>query len=74
MKTKVKNLTPLKAIRAKCLDCCCDRKQEIQNCPCVDCSLYRYRLGKNPVLGNRLNTEQQQKMLIRMSEVRKRHS
>ena len=43
-----KRLTPIKAIRAKCLDCCCGSSQEVELCPCTDCSLYAFRFGKNP--------------------------
>lgn len=41
-------VTPLKAIRAKCLDCSCGSTNEIKLCPVVDCSLYPFRFGKNP--------------------------
>ena len=41
-------LTPLKAIRAKCLDCMCDQLAEVRLCPCKDCPLYPYRMGRNP--------------------------
>lgn len=41
-------MTPVKAIRAKCLDCCCGSFKEVKSCPCTDCPLYAYRLGKNP--------------------------
>ncbi len=41
-------MTPMKAIRAKCLDCCCGQANEVKLCPCVDCTLYPYRFGKNP--------------------------
>lgn len=41
-------LTPIKAIRAKCLDCCCGSAKEVELCPIPDCSLYPYRFGKNP--------------------------
>lgn len=41
-------MTPLKAIRAKCLDCCCGNSAEVNRCPCTDCSLYVFRFGKNP--------------------------
>ncbi len=40
--------TPIKAIRAKCLDCMCDSAQEVRLCPCQDCPLYPYRMGHNP--------------------------
>ena len=41
-------MTPLKSIRAKCLDCCCGQYKEVEFCPCADCPLYPYRFGKNP--------------------------
>lgn len=41
-------MTPMKAIRAKCLDCCCGQVQEVRLCPCADCPLYPYRMGRRP--------------------------
>lgn len=41
-------MTPIKAIRAKCLDCMCGSVTEVRLCPCTDCSLYPFRMGKNP--------------------------
>lgn len=38
----------LKVIRAKCLDCCGDQPSEIRLCQASDCSLWPYRMGKNP--------------------------
>jgi len=43
-----KTLTPIKAIRAKCVDCTCNQVKEIRECPVTECSLYPYRLGKRP--------------------------
>lgn len=43
-----KRLTPMKAIRAKCLDCCCWNVNEVRLCPVRDCALYPYRDGHNP--------------------------
>jgi len=43
-----KRLTPLRAIRARCLDCSCFQPSEVKLCPITDCSLYPYRLGHNP--------------------------
>ena len=51
-------LTPMKAIRAKCLDCCCGSPQEVRLCPCVNCSLYRFRLGHNPARKRDLTDEE----------------
>lgn len=41
-------LTPIKAIRAKCLDCCCDHPSEVRNCSVKNCPLYPYRMGRRP--------------------------
>jgi len=41
-------MTPLKSIRAKCLDCCNDQPQEVRLCPCESCALWPYRMGHNP--------------------------
>lgn len=40
--------TPLKAIRQKCLDCCCEQATEVRLCPMESCPLYPYRMGHNP--------------------------
>jgi hypothetical protein len=44
----MKKLSPLKAIRLKCLDCSGDSANEVKLCPCRDCELYPFRFGKNP--------------------------
>lgn len=41
-------LTPLKAIRAKCMDCTAGQFIEIRLCTCIKCPLYEYRMGKRP--------------------------
>lgn len=38
---------PLKAIRAKCLDCVYNA-QEVKLCVSVNCALHPFRFGKNP--------------------------
>lgn len=40
--------TPVRSIRKHCLDCCCNSAHEVRLCPCTDCALYPFRLGKNP--------------------------
>ena len=40
--------TPIKAIRAKCLDCTCGSHIDIRECTVIDCALYPYRFGKKP--------------------------
>ena len=43
-----KVLSPLKAIRARCLDCVCGQYMEVKLCPCSDCPLWPYRMGRRP--------------------------
>ncbi|MFB3897392.1 MAG: hypothetical protein ACE14V_13915 [bacterium] len=42
------NLTPIQAIVQKCTDCCGNNLKEVKLCTAIECSLYQYRLGKNP--------------------------
>lgn len=42
-------LRPLRAIREKCLDCCCGNRAEVKRCPAVNCTLHPYRMGHRPV-------------------------
>jgi hypothetical protein len=42
-------LTPIQAIRAKCLACTCDQPGEVRHCPVITCALWEYRMGKRPV-------------------------
>lgn len=44
----MKLLTPIKAIRAKCMDCSCGDRKEVRECRIKTCSLWPYRLGKRP--------------------------
>ena len=44
-------MTPMKAIRAKCLDCCAGQVAEIRRCGLENCPLFRYRFGKRPKEG-----------------------
>jgi hypothetical protein len=46
-------MTPLKAIRKKCLDCCSNSYKEVERCPSSGCPLYPYRLGRNPALNGK---------------------
>lgn len=40
--------TPIKAIRAKCIDCCCGQRQEVRECSVTKCPLWEYRMGHRP--------------------------
>lgn len=41
----MERVTRTKAIRLKCLDCCCGSSVEVSRCVCRDCPLWPYRLG-----------------------------
>lgn len=56
------SLSPLKAIRAKCLDCSYTRT-EVKLCPVTDCPLYPYRFGKNPYRKKRKYSEEEREEL-----------
>ena len=45
---KVEATTPLRAIRLKCLDCCCGSVMEVRLCTATDCPLHGYRKGHKP--------------------------
>lgn len=38
-------ITRGKAIRLKCLDCCCGNSAEVRRCELRKCPLWRYRMG-----------------------------
>ena len=40
--------TPMKAIRAKCLECSGGSAKEVRGCPVEKCPLYAYRFGHRP--------------------------
>lgn len=44
----MKKQTPMKAIRAKCLDCSNGSYEEVRQCPIENCPLFAYRFGHRP--------------------------
>lgn len=54
---------PVKAIRAKCLDCCGGSSDEVKQCPCESCALHPFRLGKNPYRAKREYSEEEKAAL-----------
>jgi hypothetical protein len=51
--------SPGKAIRAKCLDCCCYQPGEVKACPAETCPLWPFRMGHNPFRKAREMTDDQ---------------
>ncbi len=62
--------SPIKAIKAKCLDCSCDSATEVKECPVEDCPLYPFRFGKNPFNKRELSPEQREAMAERLRQAR----
>lgn len=46
--TRTRLKTPLKAIKAKCLDCSGDVADNVKFCPISTCPLFLYRFGVEP--------------------------
>ena len=70
-----KILTPLKSIRAKCLECSNGSFAEVRLCPIVDCNLYAFRLGRNPNIKKReLSPEQRKALAERLQKKPTGHS
>lgn len=60
MSEEQKEITnPVKAIRAKCLDCSGGSYNEVEKCPVKDCALYQFRFGKNPYRTKRSLTDEE---------------
>lgn len=54
-----KRMSALKAIRLKCLDCCCGSSNEVKLCTVSRCPLYPFREGHNPFTKKREWTDDQ---------------
>lgn len=44
----MKEITPMRAIRAKCIDCCGGNIYEPRHCTAEGCPLHPYRTGHKP--------------------------
>lgn len=62
--------SPLKAIRSKCLDCCCGQSVEVKNCGIASCPLHPYRLGRDPFRTRSMTDEQKQAAAERLKSAR----
>jgi len=60
----VKVLTPIKAIRAKCLDCSYGQPKEVRLCPVQTCALWPYRMGRRPAASEGTTRETQKKATV----------
>lgn len=56
--------SPVKAIRAYCLDCTGNQPGEVRNCEITRCPLHPFRFGKNPFWGKGNGEEVEDTKLI----------
>jgi hypothetical protein len=54
---------PLKALRARCLDCCCGNASEVRKCTAVGCPSWAFRMGINPFRQKRLISDEQRRVM-----------
>jgi hypothetical protein len=72
---KFRAQNPLKAIRERCLDCCCGNASEVRKCTAIDCPSWPFRMGTNPFRRKRsLSAEQKTELVERLGQARDRRS
>jgi hypothetical protein len=70
-----KGKNPLKAIRERCMDCCCGSASEVRKCTAVMCPSWFYRMGTNPFRAKRaLTDEQRQAAAERLTAARRKRN
>lgn len=47
-------ISPTRAIREKCLDCCGNQPSEVRSCEAVKCALWPFRSGQHPYTSARM--------------------
>ena len=55
-----KPMSPMDAIRKKCLDCCVGQHSEVKNCEAIGCYLWAFRSGKHPYTSKSLEAGAQE--------------
>ena len=62
---------PVKAIRAKCLDCTGNQYSEVTACTVKSCAIHPFRFGRNPYRSKReLSNEAKEAVSIRLRNAR----
>lgn len=62
--------SPVKAIRAFCLECCGDSPTEVKYCTSARCPLKPFRFGRNPFHTRSLTEEQRAASIERLRKAR----
>ncbi len=55
-----KQMSPMAAIRLKCLDCCSGQPSEVRLCESVKCALWAFRAGKHPFTSAKMKSALQE--------------
>lgn len=63
-----KRISPLKAIRLKCLECSCGSSYEVKLCPVTKCALYPFRDGHNPFTKKEYTPEERAALVARLGK------
>lgn len=63
-----KRISPLKAIRLKCLECSCGSSNEVKLCPVTKCALYPFRDGHNPFTKKDYTPEERAALVARLGK------
>ena len=62
--------SPIKAIRAFCLDCCGGSSTEVRECTSKRCPLKPFRFGRNPYIKREMTEEQREQAKERLAKAR----
>ncbi len=54
-----KRMSPLKALRARCIDCCGGSPHEVRLCVAVTCPSWPFRMGANPFRTKRVLSDEE---------------
>ena len=65
-----KRISPLKAIRLKCLECSCGSSYEVKLCPVTKCALYPFRDGHNPFTKKEYTPEERAALVARLGKTK----
>ena len=62
--------SPIKAIRAHCIECCGGSHHEVKLCQITKCPLHAFRFGKNPHIKRTMTEEQRKEAAERLAKAR----
>ncbi len=62
--------SPIKAIRAYCIECSGGNMAEVRECTVKHCELYAFRFGKNPYIKRTMTEEQRAASAERLKKAR----